>query len=388
MQAHRRLTVGLVQMQLDQRVLVGQLGQTGEQRRALGWVHRLNQRLHGRRRKAVRTATGWLPKRVPDPRRRPAHRGDLARPRDGVDRCAAGIADRQLGYWHRPCPADRDPVAHPDLARPEPDPRPPATLVPVDGEHGASDGTRRAGRAGQDLGEHPPQLGQACAGDRRAAHRRRQRAAAYAVSQCPHDVSAARGLPGHPAHEHLLVDLGRDGDNRLVGVGDGDDPDRVSALIQGLRELDDGRRQAAAYPLQYAVHVGPGAVHLVDEQHRRNPDALQGAPDHHGLRLHVLDRRQHEHGRVEHAKGALDLGDEVGVSGRVHEVDVEIAEDERRHRGADGDPAPTLQRHRVGAGRARVDAPGGADNARLEQQALGQAGLAGVNMRDDPDIEY
>jgi len=77
-----------------------------------------------------------------------------------------------------------------------------------------------------------------------------------------------------------------------------------------------------------------------------------------------------------------------GCPGRVHEVDVEIAEDERRHCGADGDPAPTLQHHRVGAGRARVDAPGGADNARLEQQALGQAGLAGVNMRDDPDIEY
>ena len=116
-------------------------------------------------------------------------------------------------------------------------------------------------------------------------------------------------------------------------------------------------------------------------------DPLERPPDHHRLRLDAFHRGQHEDGRVKDTEGALDLGDEVGVPGGVERVDDHVAERERRHRGPDGDAATTFDVERVGTGRSGVDAAGRIEGACLEQQALSQAGLAGVNMGDYAEVE-
>ena len=54
--------------------------------------------------------------------------------------------------------------------------------------------------------------------------------------------------------------------------------------------------------------------------------------EHARLRLHALDRRDDEHRAVEHEQRPLDLGDEVGVTRRVDDVDGEVADRERDRR--------------------------------------------------------
>jgi hypothetical protein len=53
----------------------------------------------------------------------------------------------------------------------------------------------------------------------------------------------------------------------------------------------------------------------------------------------------------------------------------------------DGDAAPALDGAGVGLGGARVDAAEAVDDARVEEQAFGQAGLTGVDMREDAEID-
>jgi hypothetical protein len=100
-----------------------------------------------------------------------------------------------------------------------------------------------------------------------------------------------------------------------------------------------------------------------------------------------LDARHHQYGRVQHRQGALDLGDEIRVARCVHQVDGQVVDREGGHGRPDGDAALAFQLHRIGTGGARVDAAGFGDDARFEEQALGQAGLAGVNMGDDPEVQ-
>jgi hypothetical protein len=68
--------------------------------------------------------------------------------------------------------------------------------------------------------------------------------------------------------------------------------------------------------------VGPGAVELVHEQQRGEAQPLQGAHEHAGLGLHP---------------------DEVGVAGRVDQVDGRVTDHERHHRRLDGDAALALK---------------------------------------------
>ena len=333
--------------------------------------------------------------RVADPRGGPAHHGDLAGGGDGPDGDAAGRADADLGDAHRPGPAEGHLVAHVQLARPQPHPRTPAALVAVDGEDGAGG---RAGvappavqRARQHPDEHVAQLRRAGAGDGGAAHDGRQEALPHAVPQRAEHVAVPDPLAGHPPREQRVVGLGHGSHDRVVVEGERGDPGVATALPMGAREGYDGGGQPPAYLLDDPLDVRAGPVDLVDEEDGGDADPLQRAPDHDALRLHALDGGQHQHGRVENAQRALDLGDEVGVARGVDEVDGAVAPGtvqwERRDRRADGDAAASLEGHRVGAGRARVDAADGVGDARLEEEALGQAGLAGVNVRDDPEVE-
>src|SRR5260370_575712 len=69
------------------------------------------------------------------------------------------------------------------------------------------------------------------------------------------------------------------------------------------------------------------------------------------------------------------------------QVEPEVIEFERHHRGDHGDAAVALDLHPVGTGVAPfalgLDLAGQIDGAAEQQQLLGQRGLAGVRMRDD-----
>ena len=135
------------------------------------------------------------------------------------------------------------------------------------------------------------------------------------------------------------------------------------------------------------VGVGAGPVDLVDEDQRRDVEPLERAEQERRLRLDALDRRDDEDRAVEHAEDALDLGDEVGVAGRVDEVDREVADEERGDRGPDRDAAFALEVERVGLGGAGVDAADVVDGAGGEEESLGEGGLTGVDVGEDSEIE-
>ncbi|MGC4110666.1 MAG: hypothetical protein QM747_09630 [Nocardioides sp.] len=155
----------------------------------------------------------------------------------------------------------------------------------------------------------------------------------------------------------------------------------------GRAHRQDVGGQPSADRVEDPVDVGAGPVDLVHEQQRRHVQPLQRPHQDPRLRLHTLDRREHEHGAVEHPEHPLHLGDEVGVAGGVDDVDREVAEWEGHHGGLDGDAAPALDRERVGAGGAGVDGPRCVDDSREVQEALGESGLTGVDVGQDAQVE-
>jgi hypothetical protein len=218
-------------------------------------------------------------------------------------------------------------------------------------------------------------------------HDRRECIPAYGVTDGPADRGSARRLAGEPCGEDPVVPLGDRLDDGLGVEGHGVDARVALPLTADRGELDQVRGEPVSRLRHDPGHVRTGPVDLVEEQHGRHAGPAQGPPDHDGLRLHAFDAGHHQHRRVEHGEGPLHLGDEVGVARGVEQVDGQVADRERGHGRADRDTAPAFQLHRVGLGGAGVDAAGLGEDACLEQQALGQAGLPGVNMRDDPEVE-
>ena len=181
--------------------------------------------------------------------------------------------------------------------------------------------------------------------------------------------------------------LGQPGRERGVGRTVGRECGVAGAEPAGRSHGHDRRGELAGDGPQGAVVPRAGAVDLVDEQQGGDAEALQGPQQHAGLGLHALDGREHQHGAVEHAQHPLHLGDEVGVAGGVDQVDGDVVDGERHHRRLDGDAALAFQGQGVGLGAAVVDAADLVDDPGAVQQPLGQAGLAGVDMGQDAQVE-
>ena len=149
------------------------------------------------------------------------------------------------------------------------------------------------------------------------------------------------------------------------------------------RVADEGVTEGGHGPFRR----GAAPVDLVREHQERDAEPLHDPDQRAGLGLDALDGRDDEHRTVEHPQGTLDLGHEVGVAGGVDEVDLEVTHGERDDGRADGDAAATFDVVGVGHGVAVVDAAEVGADARLVEQALGQRGLAGVDVGDDPEVE-
>jgi hypothetical protein len=112
-----------------------------------------------------------------------------------------------------------------------------------------------------------------------------------------------------------------------------------------------------------------------------------GLPPHRfGLRFHAGDAVEHDDRAVENAQRPLHLDGEVDVTRRVHQVDamaLPVTGHRRRH---DGDALTLLDRMVIRTRGPVMDLAGRVDASSMEQHALGQRGLARVDVRDDPDI--
>jgi len=125
-------------------------------------------------------------------------------------------------------------------------------------------------------------------------------------------------------------------------------------------------------------------VDLVDHHHRRQPQGQRLAQDEAGLGQGPLGRVDEEKHPVHQPQAALHLAAEVGVPGRVDDVDLHSAV---RHRGVlrqDGDALLPLQLVRVHG--ALHHGLVGAEDARLAQHEIDQRRLPVVDVRDDRDV--
>ena len=145
--------------------------------------------------------------------------------------------------------------------------------------------------------------------------------------------------------------------------------------------------------LHHAQEIGAGAVHLVDERQPWHTVFVGLPPDGFGLRLDPAHRAEHRAGAIQHPQRALDLDGEIHVAGGVDDVDAMLVElaghaipEAGGRGGGDGDAALLLLHHPVHGGGAIVHLAQLVRDARVEQDALGHGGLAGIDVGHDAEI--
>ena len=138
--------------------------------------------------------------------------------------------------------------------------------------------------------------------------------------------------------------------------------------------------------LDHVDGIGAGAVHLVDEGDPRHGVTLHLAIDGDRLRLHAGHGTEHEHRAVEHAERPLDLDGEVDVARRVDDVDLLVFPVDRGGGRGDRDPSFLLQLHVVHHRPLTLDLLDHVGAAGVVQDALGECGLARVDVGGDADI--
>ena len=146
------------------------------------------------------------------------------------------------------------------------------------------------------------------------------------------------------------------------------------------------------------VERGEQVEHLVDDFDRPRVGAIDLVDDDDGLEAHLQRLRHHELGlrqrafggvdqhqrAVDHVEDALDLAAEVGVAGRVDDVDARALPFDRSRLGENGDAALALEV--VGIHGAFDLALVLAIDAGLLQEPVDQGRLAVVDVRDDGDV--
>ncbi len=151
-----------------------------------------------------------------------------------------------------------------------------------------------------------------------------------------------------------------------------------------LRFAGVQRREQIEHFVGDLLRAGVGTVHLVDDDDRLQPDLKRLADDELGLRQRAFGGvHQHQHA-VDHVENALDLAAEIGVAGRIDDIDARILPQDGGDLGQDRDPALALELVRIhrALGHPLVIA----ESAGLLQQPVHERGLAVVDVCDDGDV--
>ncbi len=206
---------------------------------------------------------------------------------------------------------------------------------------------------------------------------------------------------GRPPIDHLLVDdvnhaFKTAGDRLAFGLG--------RTLAQRQENRERVRAQFRAHVVERIFKIRADAIHLVDERDARDFVFGRLTPDGLGLRLHARDAAEHGDRAVEHAHGALDLGGEINVTGRINDVDTMRNVVERlvnlvfarldgllRPEAGDGggrdrDAALLFLLHPVGDRVAVIHVADLVDETGVKKNALGGGRLAGVNVRGNANV--
>ena len=130
--------------------------------------------------------------------------------------------------------------------------------------------------------------------------------------------------------------------------------------------------------------AGVGPVDLVDHEDHRQPRLERLAQHEAGLRQRALGGVDEQQDAVDHRQPALDLAAEVGVPGRVDDVELDVAVVDRRVLGEDRDALLALEVHRVHD--AIGDVLVGAEGAGLPEHGVDERRLAVVDVGDDGDV--
>jgi len=268
-------------------------------------------------------------------------------------------------------------------------------VAALDLEDGAGHGivgTRSTVLGGQQIPDARHEFADARAGRRRAEEHR--------VDQGPLGLRTELGAQAVGGEACLVVDVRGEqgvvvrgeyvdearGEGGVVG-GEGYEGPRAPAEAADRPHGHDIRHEPLRDAAQQILVARAASVDLVHEDERGNAEPPQRPHEYAGLRLDALDRGNDEHGAVEHAQHPFHLGDEVRVAGGVDEIDGDVVDGEGDDGGLDRDSALPFQGQRIGLGVSRIDATDLVDDTGGVQKPLGQAGLTGVNMRQDPQIQ-
>src|SRR5215210_5811646 len=203
-------------------------------------------------------------------------------------------------------------------------------------------------------------------------------------------LAVLRGLVGQLGRDVLdgvvLTELRLAAPREGLHLDQVDDADEVGLGTDRDLQHQGVGTQALDHHVDAAEEVRTGAVQLVDEAHARDA-VLLGLPPHLlGLRLDAGDTVVDGDGTVEHPQGPLYLDGEVDVPRGVDDVDVVAVPGALRRGRRDGDAALLLLLHPVHRGRAVVDLTDLVVDTGVEEDALSRRGLAGVDVRHDPDV--
>ena len=205
------------------------------------------------------------------------------------------------------------------------------------------------------------------------------------MAQLAHDL--LQGV-GHLGLGVLGAQLVLEDDGRALD--DVDDTGEELALAQGVLDRVGVRAEALLHHAHHVHEVGADPVHLVDERDPRDPVTVSLAPHRLRLGLDATHGAEHGHGAIQHPQGPLHLGGEVHVPGGVDDVDAVVGAVphpvRRRRSGGDGDPPLLLLLHPVHGRSAFMDLAHLVQPSRVEKDALGGRGLAGVDVRHDADV--
>jgi hypothetical protein len=127
-----------------------------------------------------------------------------------------------------------------------------------------------------------------------------------------------------------------------------------------------------------------GLVDLVDGDDGLQSHLQRLRHDEFGLRHRPFGGVHQHDGAVHHIEDALHLAAEIGMAGRVDDVDPRIVPEQRRHFRKDGDAALALQVVRIHG--ALGDALIVAKGAGLAQQYVDQGGLAVIDVGNDGNV--
>ena len=138
--------------------------------------------------------------------------------------------------------------------------------------------------------------------------------------------------------------------------------------------------------LQGPLEAGTNSVHFVDETDSRDTVLVGLPPNRFALGLDALDGTENGHTPVQHAQTSFDFRGKVDVTRRVNDVDRVAIPVDGGGRAGDGDAAFLFELHVVHGGPFAADLLHGMDFSRVEQDTLGERGLAGVDVGGNTDV--